>query len=295
VIQIESHISRLRRKGSKVQASALQSFENSIFLIGLGRFPAALTACATAVESTIRAIRGYKATSPDDGLKATMDFAIQRKPRLNMPNLLQFRTARNEFIHHGYSPEDDERAVSLLFGVGYPFLSLCLWEFHCFSTRSSVINGFWEQVEIAEKVTKEIGTSIRTAPNGTKPQQVSGARALQHAVWISFRNPLHARWTDIDYGLPDHEYAARERAKKLVEGRWTFHTYMNCPIPTCASFECCVALDGESTAKLAPVALLCFDCGFRLGEGDTILMKHLVGVALDKSRSKILSEYGLDI
>ncbi len=41
-------------------ASALQSFENSIFLVGLGRFPAALTACGTAVESTVRAIRGYK-------------------------------------------------------------------------------------------------------------------------------------------------------------------------------------------------------------------------------------------
>lgn len=275
-------------------ASALQSFENSIFLVGLGRFPAALTACWTAVESTVRAIRDYRATSSKDGLKAIIKFATDKKPRLSMHRLDEFLTARNDFTHQGYSPKDDERAVSLLLGVGYPFLSGCLWEFHRFSIRDSVINGLWQQVEIAEKVLKEIEARASTAHSGTKPQQVSGARALQHAVWISFRNPLHARWTDIDFGLPDHEYAAREKAKSYLENQWNFHTYVDCPIPTCTSYECCVALDKKNTTRLIPVALLCFDCGFRLGIEDTILMKHLVGELLDKSRRKILREYGLD-
>ncbi len=46
--------------------------------------------------------------------------------------------------------------------------------------------------------------------------------------------------------------------------------------------------------RLTPTALFCFDCGFKLYGADTILMKHLLGSELEKSRSKILREYGLN-
>ncbi len=163
-------------------ASALQSFENSIFLVGLGRFPAALTACGTAVESAIRAVQGYKPLSPADGLWDTVEFAVQKKPKLRVRDLRQFVNARNDFTHSGFSPKDDERAVSLLFRVGYPFLSRCVYEFHGFSMRGSVINGLWKQIEIAEKVLNEIETSLGATPEGKTRARISGARALEHTV-----------------------------------------------------------------------------------------------------------------
>ena len=267
-------------------ASALQSFENSLFLVGLGRFPAALTACGTAVESTIRAVKDYPTNSPNDGLKTVIDFAYKRKPSLRNKKLNKFREARNDFMHQGFSPEDDERAVSLLFGVGYPFLSQCLWQFHKFSIRDSIIDEVWNQVEIAKNVLEKI--------ENTSCNKTSAAKAVKHYILINLRNPKHDLWADIDINFIEENFIEREKIKRSIEDKWNFYTYVNCPIPSCASQECIIRLDEDEQNKISPSSLFCFDCRFRLYKDDFALMEYLIGGSLRGQRSKILREYGLD-
>ncbi len=267
-------------------ASALQSFENSLFLVGLGRFPAALTACGTAVESTIRAVKDYSTNSSNDGLKAAIDFASKKKASLKHKKLGEFREARNDFVHQGFSPEDDERAVSLLFGVGYPFLSQLFWEFHKFSIRDSIVNELWEQIEIAKNVLKNM--------ENTSYNKTSAAKAIEHTIFIMLRNPKYELWADIDIGFIEENFIEREKFKRILEDKWNFYTYINCPVPYCLSQECIVCLDEEGHNEISPSSLFCFDCRFRLNKNDSILMKYLIGDPLRKRRFDILREYGLD-
>lgn len=275
-------------------ASALQSFETSLFLVGLRRYPAALTACAGAVESTIRAVGNYKPSIDNDGLASAIKFALERKPTLKMPYLDDFRKTRNNFIHQGYSPEDDGKAVELLLSVGYPFLNKCLWEFHEVSLRDTVINGIWDQVEIAKAALGEMRTSVAPSSDVVDGHQISAIGALSHAIAIGFHNPANDQWTDVDYRLPDHEFTALQILKDKLVSIWNFHTQIKCPIATCADgWGCLVELDEGERNRLIPINLFCFDCRLCLRPEAKILIKHLVGASLKKNRRQILSEYGL--
>jgi hypothetical protein len=272
-------------------ASALQSFETSIFLLSLRRYPAALVACGSAIESAIKATPGYPSGSGEKGMMAAIEFAFGRKPRLVRRNIGKFRDARNDFTHEGYSPKDDGRAIELLIGIGFPLLSQCLYEFHKISLRKCVIDGIWNQIETAKNALIEMR---RATHEPTSNQITSLSRAIEHTVMTCFRNPVEGKWTDADHGLPDHEWAAKQEFKSKLETSWNFHTYVRCPISTCESPDCLVCLDESSTENLVPLRLFCFDCKFFLDDKGKILAQYLVGKQIGPQRGEILREYDLE-
>jgi hypothetical protein len=78
-------------------ANSLQSFETSLFLIGLGKYRSALIACATAWESALKAKLGI---APEEQIKLyeLLNRIIAQYGRLqsfNSEKLKHFRTTRN--------------------------------------------------------------------------------------------------------------------------------------------------------------------------------------------------------
>jgi len=274
-------------------ASAMQAFETSLFLLALGRYPAALTICASAIEAAIKAIPKNDLVGFEDGLAAAIKFAIRKKPRMHIKDLDSFRDTRNQFTHRGYSPEDDGRAVELILRVGYPFLTKCFFEFHSYSLRDSVIGGIWGQIEIARAVLDEQYRTMDDIYNQPKNWQAYATRALRHHLRYGFLDRGEASWSDIDRGLPDHEYTERERVRNNLESKCGVYTYTHCPIPSCMSHDTLVGLEIVHGDQIAADRLFCFECLFRLGSDDKILLRHLIGAELEKQRHAVLKEYGV--
>jgi hypothetical protein len=91
-------------------ASSLQSLESSFLFLALGRYPHALVACASAIESAMKAAF---AMGPEDrdNLARLIDQArsgyrgLQLFPKSELDD---FRNTRNRIVHFGFSPQDDD-------------------------------------------------------------------------------------------------------------------------------------------------------------------------------------------
>jgi hypothetical protein len=115
--------------------SSLQNLESCFFLIALNRYPQALIACASAIESCLRAafnIRPEENRKLVDLLKDAKNYS-QKLKNFSQVKLDNFRKTRNNFVHFGFSPDDDNKAARLLLDSGFIFLNLCYEEFFNFN------------------------------------------------------------------------------------------------------------------------------------------------------------------
>ena len=107
-------------------AAALQSFETFIFLVALRRYPSALTVVAAAMESALQA--------SDIGLKGNERLPDMLKKAVKSSSAMSrwddvrtkaFRDLRNQIMHRGFSPHDDERSIFEILQTGVPlFLNI---------------------------------------------------------------------------------------------------------------------------------------------------------------------------
>ena len=123
-------------------ASSLQSFESSLYLVALGRYPTALVACATAWEGALKA-----AFKIEDGDKISSSRLLERADD-EIPGRFSwnpgeneiFRKKRNKIAHYGYMPRDKGLCAELLLRTGFRAL-ISLYE-HFFGFRL-----MWQQVD----------------------------------------------------------------------------------------------------------------------------------------------------
>src|SRR5262245_53995790 len=110
--------------------SSLQSFETSLFLIGLDKYPSALIACSTAWESALKAKLAIGLDDRVDLYELLNRIRAQftRLGSYDSKKLKDFRTTRNRLVHYGFSPRDDELSAMLLVETGFPFLNFCYQE-----------------------------------------------------------------------------------------------------------------------------------------------------------------------
>jgi hypothetical protein len=116
-------------------ASSLQNLETSFLLTALWRYPHALVSCASAIESALKAAFNSKR---NDGLRKLLMQAqhhISPAERLAQRDLDEFCEKRNEIIHRGFSPKDDEISAVLLLKAGIPFVEQCYKVFFDFRLK----------------------------------------------------------------------------------------------------------------------------------------------------------------
>lgn len=91
--------------GSVALASSIQSLETSFFLIALDRFPHALSACAAAIETAIRA--SDVGAKKGDSFQCLLEKAKAKSEKIaEFPGeaLDRFRKVRNRVTHSGFIP-----------------------------------------------------------------------------------------------------------------------------------------------------------------------------------------------
>lgn len=139
-------------------ASALQSFETAVMLIGFGRWPSIIPLLWGSCEALLRVKYPQSKT----------DKIVDIQNRLHSEGIVKdglhkeahrLRGLRNEIIHSGYMPRDTPKCIELFFNAAVPYLDCLLTEVtgHGLYDKLYPKNEIWEVFKNTRKVvTKKI-------------------------------------------------------------------------------------------------------------------------------------------
>jgi hypothetical protein len=272
-------------------ASSLQSVETSFFLIALGRYPHALTACVSAIETCLQAAR--IGSTDTDGLLKLLRKAQNASSAVagfSADLLIGLRETRNRFTHRGFCPEDDNESVSLYLDAGLPFLSLCYREFHNFDFEHGLLMEYADHLSLAKRV--------HALAAETPDLDLSYClNTFGHLIRSCFKQNFSAGWElEALVGADDTERKFKRIQKEkyalesLFEATWSF----DCPL--CDDIDSVIAeLEAGSLEahKICVRRLACISCDFFVADSQPYLSDILLEKQIAKSRSAILNDYGI--
>ncbi len=272
-------------------ASSMQSLESSFFLIALGRYPHALSVCASAIESSLQAADIN--AKEKDGFQDLVQKAKRSSKAVEAfdDNSLElFRETRNRITHRGFSPHDDSKSVSLYLEVGLPFLSICYREFHAFDLMEGLLMEYTEHINTAQKV-------LALAKAQPDLDMSYCLNSFSHLIRWCFKRNFSARW-EIDTlhseamgGKFERTHAERQDLERLFDVPYSF----TCPV--CDDIESVVAdLDSASLhlREVRPIRMACTNCGFVVSKSQPYLSQVLLEKQVSESMARILKEYGIE-
>ena len=126
-------------------ASSMQSFESSLFLVALRRYPHALTACVFAIESALKAAFN-EPSARKDGLQELLTRARRQAATIaafSIDDLDSMRDTRNRIVHSGFSPKADGLAATLLLRPAIPLLRACYDGLLSFSLDDALLQEYY--------------------------------------------------------------------------------------------------------------------------------------------------------
>lgn len=272
-------------------ASSIQSLETSFFLIALGRFPHALSTCAAAIETAIRA--SDAGAKEKDNLKELVKKAKDRSEKIaefSGDALDRFRKVRNRVTHSGFVPKDNSDASSLLLDVGFPFLVRCYSELHSFDAKTGLLPEYWEQLDIA--------TRVHSRAKGLSGLDRSYCfNGFAHLIRWCFKRNFSSAWEIAALTKSDEiggKYEITEEGKKDLEGLfdacWTF----DCPI--CDEYQaavCEIEANKLDSFEVAPLRMACTCCGFVVRESQPFLSEILLERQVEEAKPEIFKGYGI--
>jgi hypothetical protein len=267
-------------------ASAIQSLETCLLLISLDRFPSALASCAMAIESAWKA-----ATNTGQDFKG--DFAnILGEVNLALPksapsfNLKEFRRLRNDVVHFGYSPKDDEASARMLFSTGIPvfFMFLANHKDLNLDLESCLQSGLHDQLQLT--------LNLNQAHLKKNISAIESSQILRHHIKRMILNLTI--WQELaleEENLSQQiEFESKSKFKEMIKKRWHCNEELRCPV--CDFTELIVRLDETSIAKgkLKGTASHCVNCDLNL---QPTILNHFIDISLTSDeKAVILRGYG---
>jgi hypothetical protein len=295
-------------------ASALQSLETCFFLVALWRYPHALLACASAIESAIRA----KLRLPPEDKTPFSKMLAQIRSRSNelqsfdQSRLDAFRQARNRIVHYGFGAQDDPITVQLLIEVGLPFLNQCCrdlfgfyldWhdvrpgvcEFHDLTppemSRVGLIPEMADQLRI-------VSTVYHKAKVNTGLDLTYCFRTFGHYLRVIMKDSFsslaeQSTMDEADSGGTQWEFERRQ--KELADKHFNYCSWeFDCPV--CKGSETLVGEINQGRLDNNEVSIdrtTCANCGLVIPHGCPYLADVLLHDQIDQNRPRILKEFGL--
>jgi hypothetical protein len=264
--------------------AALQGFETSLFLIALGRFPHALTSCAAAIEAALKA--SPRCATSDDRFVTLLDAACRASAHIaNFPklDLTDFRKKRNDIVHKGFSPKDDNIAADLQLKVGIPLIAACFREFHTFDFYDGLLPEYSRHIQIAQKAYQR----RPAGPNDASDRDVTYCfRSLAHLIRWSFKEAFSSSWElkalthAEEIGMKfNHANDEQAELERLFGCAWKFE----CPV--CHDYESTVAELEEgalSNGFVRPTRLACTNCGLVVRNNHYFLAEELLAADVQK-------------
>ena len=273
-------------------ASSLQSVETSFFLVALGRYPHALTTCASALETCLQAAK--IGAGDRDGLNDLITKAKRSSvavAQFSVDVLTRFREARNRITHRGFGAGDDSESVALYLEAGLPLLRLCYREFHAFDFDDGLLMEYAEHLRVA----KAVHEYASKAPDADLCYCMS---SFAHLIRWGFKANFTSRWelqalnAAEEIGVKfERTYKRAQELEELFEVSWTF----DCPV--CDEFEGVIAeLESDSldAQELRVGRMACTHCDFVVTDSDVLLSNALLAAQLSQARGRILQEYGIE-
>lgn len=293
--------------------SSFQSFEASLELMALRRYPAAVIVCANAWESAIKA---YFRMGPKDnpGLLALIN-EISKKfgfPEKVVKDAHSFRRVRNDLAHFGASPADDQRSFDLLLSTGYAFYSKLIREcFGCYLNWREVAPGVgsFEEMVLAQglgaqevkcllipmfgdalfdslALHKEFGSSKLISNNRfCAARLVYLFGGLIEWGFVGARRRFAEEFTD-EY--IDYLQSVRSKVEDSFDG-WFYE--FDCPV--CGDHNFVAEID-ESRSTKKSISLdrgRCIECDFGIGVGNKGVLNRLLRDQIKEKLPEIVDRF----
>ena len=277
--------------------SALQNFETSLSLIARGHHPQALSIIVSGIECAGKALLGI---GPTESVNLTqLNPAITRElpidKRWGFSALVELREKRNNFIHFGFSPRDNEESARLYFKTALPFLDAIIEKSVGISIIDSLVYDLGPMVKLAVKL-----ISSDAKENISSLDAIRGVnRWINHHTRFSYLT-----WWEKEV-LEDNESTfgsgricgfdlKMELKEKLLN--YTPSAIIDCPICG-ASDSLIINFDDKkfNCKELDPVSARCVECDLRLNEGKSLLLQQLCAKQLTPEFCiDTLKSYGLN-
>lgn len=293
---------RLSIMGTPPALSALQSFETFLFLTALGRHPQAMVFLASGIESAAKSILGQGPTDRSDLAKLSMELnsLVPQGESLRLTDTLEdFRNKRNNIVHFGCSPGDDDISIRLSFGTAVPLLNMWLGVKHGVSIFASLPEEFAYILKIAVDLIQD--------QRHKKFDREQLIRGVQRWIIYKTRESYLTNWelfvlnsdmstvgTNIESG-----FDFRDRVREKLVHRDDREEF-DCPI--CKNEESfLVSIDYEALSepnpKIVPLDGICVWCDFHISseseESSRFLSHHCQDQFTDEVLKRIRKEYGL--
>lgn len=266
--------------------------------LALDRFPHALTSCTFAIEAALKASAECKRTAK--GRHDVIAVARAASPLIAafaQEDLDDLRKKRNEIVHKGYSPKDDNLSAGLLLHIGIPFLSCCYREFHTYDMLDSLLPAIAEHTRIAGNVYRRCRTALLEHPPESEQDVTYCFRALAHLIRWSCKDSFSSYWelkalqTAEEDGVKfNHAADERDKLDRMFTCGWRF----DCPI--CDEYKGVVA-DLEEKAlvngTIRPIRLACPSCALVVRTEHQYLAEELLASHLGEEEAAILKDYGV--
>lgn len=271
-------------------ASALQNIETVFRMASLHRWPTALSLMWQSCELLLKVNLGIDLD--DESAKAfEMQEQFNRAKGLTKglnDESHSFRQLRNDILHQGYSPRDDEKCIEMYFGAGFAYLNRLVKELVGQDLIEIGRNErpniwFWDLFEDTRKVIKKKVTKKVSLYPGLDPflfaiKNINRTGGIVNK-WISPGDHNTHVWRELDQDL---EYDVRARLgemldKEIEEFGSDFSVFLPC-------FECFGRCWEEAIIARVDVepredgdydllkicAIGCVDCQYLISDPDTL-------------------------
>ena len=270
--------------------SSIQNFETCLLLISLERYPAALTICATALESAWKAANG-------EGIDCKVDLhKIYGEINAALPkddpsfDLKAFRHLRNDIVHWGFSPKDDERSAKMIFETGIPVL------FSYIKNHPSLDVDFktWLDSDLFEHL--RLTLDLNKKGRRHHIPAIESSTTLRHQIErMTLRQTMwqESALDDEPYSQ-QLEFEVKQHMKEWMFENWHCHEEFRCPV--CTYHQLVVELDEASLKNriLKGVRARCINCDLFFPNRSNYLLNILLEEQLSHSdKEQILVRYGV--
>ena len=271
-------------------ASAIQSLETCLLLVSMDRYPSAMASCAMALESA------WKAASKK-GPEINVNFAeILGDINAALPkeaptfDFKKFRTLRNNIVHFGYTPKDDDIAAKLIFSIGIPTFFLYVNNHPELSVdfQSCLDPDLFDHLNLTMKLNDSNAIHKNISP-------VDSSLTLRH--WIKRTLICEPIWQDD--ALNQHnlgglvEFEVKDKLRQLFHDSWETCEDIQCPV--CGQEQLVVQLDSAAIEKKSINALKghCLNCDLNFQPGGRHLLNYFINRSLSAdAKERILKSYG---
>ena len=279
-------------------ASSLQHLETSFLLIALKRYPHALVSCTSAIESALKAAFN---TTREPSLRKLLHQAIKLFPPdadFEKSEINDFLEKRNEIIHYGFSPKDDEISAILLLKTGYRLIEQCYQTFFHFHLKRSSerYGGLFHDVDNQLDISRKVYLKAKDEPGLNLTYCFI---AFAHQINWSIRHWMLSDWqkdlldSEAKSGCEGWDFKHKHKEEleyKIFNASWEF----DCPICNSPeSFICELDVDELEKGRIRLKRGVCVNCSLKIFMDCPFLSDELCGDQFDEVRPKILKEYGI--